>query len=527
MLFFADKPAGVSTHTSLSEAEREARVTERTDGFLEMLSSRHGKRLWPIHRLDKETTGAIAFAESSEDAERLRSAFESRSVQKRYLFLTDRKSDSTELVRESNISKQAKLYVSSDTDASNSRTVFRRIREAGRYSLWEAFPETGKPHQIRLHAEDLGIHILGDHQHNGTSFPALCLHSASFESTDGMHASPPPRYFEDLSLLEDIKLCGWLTAVDRRERLIRSGCILGWKNLADKEQTLRWIHSEGDPLRAEQLGPVVQISWFSERMPTENEWKSIHHLRELMGWNEWYFQQRGDRGKAPNTDEIALCSESLAQRWTAKERALTFEFRRDSGLSPGLFLDQRANRAFVETSVKSKKVLNLFSYTGGFSVVAAKAGAEKVVTVDVSKTFLEWAKVNFSLNGVSIEGHEFRAMDAREYLAWAAKKDLKFDWIVCDPPSFGRSTSGVFKIEKDIDDLLVSLVAVLAPQGKLLFSMNFEAWDEKEFTKRVRTALTKSKRKTRLMPAPEPDWDFEVPHVPRNMKAVIIEAVSS
>ncbi|HVK60276.1 MAG TPA: class I SAM-dependent methyltransferase, partial [Bdellovibrionales bacterium] len=211
----------------------------------------------------------------------------------------------------------------------------------------------------------------------------------------------------------------------------------------------------------------------------------------------------------------------LALRWTAKERELEFEFRRDAGLSPGLFLDQRANRAFIEGESQKRKVLNLFCYTGGFSVAAAKGGAEKVVSVDVSKTFLEWTKRNFELNGLALEPHEFRAIDAREYLAWAKKKSLTFDRIICDPPSFGRSQAGVFKIEKDLDALVESLIAVTAPHGKILFSLNFEGWDRDEFVSRMQSAAAKFPQ-AKLSPTPAPDLDFEMPHSERNMKSVLI-----
>ncbi|MES2855684.1 MAG: class I SAM-dependent methyltransferase [Bdellovibrionota bacterium] len=527
MIFFADKPAGVATHTSLSEAERSQRLLEPADGFIEMLTVRRDSKLWPIHRLDKETTGCLAYADTREDAELARVAFENRSVKKRYLFVTDRDSKTESFERESSIEKSGKEYVSSNQGTPNSKTIFKKLESKSGFHLWEAFPETGKAHQIRLHAQDSGIAILGDSLHGGTKFPAMCLHSSDIELPESLgksggklrHTSEPPRYFTDLTLLENQRLCRWLAAVDRRERLLRSTCFL----FSEAPTTLRWIHSEGDPLRAEKIGDVVHFSWFSERLPNEQEWKSIHALREIMGWNLWYFQQRGDRGREPNEEVIEPSSLELPVRWNANEGEAKFEFRRDSGLSPGLFLDQRANREMVRQASPNKTVLNLFSYTGGFSVIAAQAGAQKVVSVDVSKTFLEWTKRNFELNSISLDNHEFRAMDAREYLAWAKKKELKFDLVICDPPSFGRSKTSVFKLEKDIGGLIASLLAVTASGGTILFSVNFEAWENDEFIKRVREATANTGRKAKLAAAPPPDWDFELPHTPRNMKAVLIE----
>ncbi len=513
-LFFADKPAGCTTHTSLSESERANPGFDPNDGFKEMLEARLGLKLYTVHRLDRETTGAILFARTADAAEVLREAFASRTVHKKYLFLTDRKFSSREFIRESRIEREGSEFVSHQDGAPNSKTQFRLIEESHALSLWEARPETGKSHQIRLHAEDAGIPILGDRDHGGSPFSALCLHSAELVAGDIRHESSPPRWFTDRSLVHDRNLSLWLKSIDRRERLVRS-----WK---ETPETLRWIHSEGDPLRAEQLGDVYSLSWFDDELPNTHELASLQRLTEELGWKKWYLQLRGNRGRSPNEEKTLSAEADIPPRWTAEESGLRFEFRTDTGLSPGLFLDQRQNRKWVRAHSRGARVLNLFCYTAGFSVAAASGGAEKVVSVDVSKPFLDWSRTNFVLNALSTDQHEFRFIDSREYLAWAKKKELKFDLIICDPPSFGRSKSGVFKIEKDFDQLIAMLTDVTAPGGTILFSLNFEVWTEQDLYTRIEKSLAKKPFSIRR--APSPDWDFELPREPRNMKSFLISS---
>ena len=509
---WAEKPAGLTTHTSLNEGDKKP-WTDVRDGFLEWLSSRLGTSFFPVHRLDRETTGIIAFATDSTAASRARELFEGRAVAKEYLFLTDRTATASHV--SSFIERSGNEYVSRTDRDANAETSFELVRTSGRFALWRARPLTGKPHQIRLHAEDLGIPLLGDRAHNGSEFPALCLHAHSITLDGETHTSVPPIYFEQLELLTDTRLIRWLAACDRRERALRSAPAQG-------TNTIRWIHTEGDPLRVEQLGDVVHLNWFRDSYPSEAEWASIEKLCQIKNWKTWYLQIRADRGADPVTDRVLESESTPPERWTALENGFTYEFRRETGLSPGLFLDQRQNRKWIQETAKGERVLNLFCYTGGFSVAAAKGGAEQVVSVDVSKTFLDWAKHNFELNGLDTSAHEFRAMDAGEYLTWAAKKGLKFDTVICDPPSFARTNtrgkSKLFRIEDEFADLIKACAAVATK--RILFSTNYEQWTTDDFAQRAQKALPSTAKVTST---PAPDLDFELPRQPRNMKSIVIQ----
>lgn len=540
MLRILDKPAGLTTHTSLSKDERRKLEQDPVDSFLGHLCERSGVQLWPVHRLDVGTTGVLLAAESAEEAAELSHLFEARTVEKIYYFLTDREpsvASESPLRVESYINREnggrGTNFFSregSNEHPVNAKTEFEHINSLGQFSLWRAKPETGRPHQIRLHAETLGISILGDGEHGGARFPTLCLHSASIRfSLNGEiieATSPSPRWFTDLGLLSnatDLRIVGWIAAVERRERLSRSLQRLGVK----ESETIRLIHTEGLELRADRLGAVVQFHWYTDEFDIIDR-KAVENLASLMGWRDWYIQTRKNRGKNPNDTEVVLSHPEIPTRWSAKEDDLAFSFRRDTGLSAGLFLDQRANRRWTFENAKDARVLNLFSYTSGFSVAAAKAGAQQVVSVDLSRNFLLWSKDNFLINGLNPddEKFEFRAMEARDFLKWAKKKALKFDLIICDPPSFARSDSGVFRIEKDLEAILQSCVDVTAAGGIVLFSTNYELLNEEDFYTRLRDFADTSATSLRLSRTPSPDFDFEFPREPRLMKSVFIEVLS-
>jgi 23S rRNA (cytosine1962-C5)-methyltransferase len=121
-----------------------------------------------------------------------------------------------------------------------------------------------------------------------------------------------------------------------------------------------------------------------------------------------------------------------------RENGLTFEADPIHGQKTGFFLDQRDNRARVETLSKNKSVLNLFSYTGGFSVYAARGGAREVVSVDVSALALGAALRNMVHNKLTVP-HETIAEDAFEVLTRMESQQRLFDVVILDPPTFAQS----------------------------------------------------------------------------------------
>jgi 23S rRNA (guanine2445-N2)-methyltransferase / 23S rRNA (guanine2069-N7)-methyltransferase len=145
-------------------------------------------------------------------------------------------------------------------------------------------------------------------------------------------------------------------------------------------------------------------------------------------------------------------------------------------LDTGLFLDHRPIRLMIQQQTKDKRFLNLFAYTGSATVHAAMGGAKSTTTVDMSNTYIGWAKNNMALNKTTGE-HEFIQADCLEWLVQAAKQpdSRQYDLIFLDPPTFSNSKrmDDVFDIQNDHVQLINNAVALLAPGGVLYFSTNF------------------------------------------------------
>jgi len=158
----------------------------------------------------------------------------------------------------------------------------------------------------------------------------------------------------------------------------------------------------------------------------------------------------------------------------AKEAGLTFIVNLSDYLDTGLFLDHRPLRARVRAEAKGKRVLNLFAYTGSFSVHAAAGGASLVTTVDLSNTYLDWAKRNLTANGFTGEAYPLVKADVRAFLEKAGANREKWDIIISDPPTFSNSKAADedFDVNLHWPALATACLNVLAKDGVLYFSTN-------------------------------------------------------
>lgn len=156
----------------------------------------------------------------------------------------------------------------------------------------------------------------------------------------------------------------------------------------------------------------------------------------------------------------------------AHEAGLNFRIYPDNWLDVGLFLDHRNLRSRVREISSGKKVLNLFCYTGSFSVYAAAGQAAHVDSVDLSQTYLDICAENFTINNLRTS-HEMHRVDAREFLRNANANS--YDIIVCDPPVFSKSRKQErdFDVLRDHPDLIRAALRLLKPDGVLFFSTNF------------------------------------------------------
>ena len=157
-----------------------------------------------------------------------------------------------------------------------------------------------------------------------------------------------------------------------------------------------------------------------------------------------------------------------------REAGLRFIVNLSDYADTGLFLDHRNARQIVRDLAKGKRVLNLFAYTGAFSVYAAVGGASQTTTVDWSSTYLDWARRNFTVNDLLDGRHDFVCEDVCQYVSRLPRRPL-YDLIVLDPPTFSNSkrTSRVWDVQRDHAQLLNELLMRLAAGGTIFFSSNF------------------------------------------------------
>jgi 23S rRNA (guanine2445-N2)-methyltransferase / 23S rRNA (guanine2069-N7)-methyltransferase len=164
-------------------------------------------------------------------------------------------------------------------------------------------------------------------------------------------------------------------------------------------------------------------------------------------------------------------------------------------LDTGLFLDHRKVRMHIGDSTRGSRFLNLFCYTGAATVHAALGGARYTTSVDLSATYLDWARKNFAANGLSEQRHRLERADA---LTWLEENEQKFDLIFVDPPTFSNSkrTDADFDIQRDHIRLLEACADHLTDTGLIIFSNNrhkFELASELQGTFKIedRTAWSR------------------------------------
>ena len=161
-----------------------------------------------------------------------------------------------------------------------------------------------------------------------------------------------------------------------------------------------------------------------------------------------------------------------------RENGRAFWVNLDRYLDTGLFLDHRNTRQRVGNEAAGKRFLNLFSYTGSFSVYAATGGAVSSETVDLSNTYLDWARRNFELNNINPGHHQIIRADVFQYLQQTAAAGKRFDLIVMDPPSFSNSKKmlDILDIQRDHPRLIRDAMTLLDPAGTLYFSNNLRSF---------------------------------------------------
>ena len=229
--------------------------------------------------------------------------------------------------------------------------------------------------------------------------------------------------------------------------------------------------ADGEGCRLERFGDGAILSYWADEPPPGiagalTDWceRTGVVIRRIYG-------RRLVTAPASNDAPQVIAGTVSNHAGVAHEEGLAYAIDFMAGSSCGLFIDQRANRSRVRASC-SGVLLNLFSYTCSFSVVAAMAGA-RTVSIDQSKAALERGRRNFALNHLSTNGHRFIVDDALDVLPRLARRGEKFAWIILDPPTFSRGRGGrVLRVEKDFGHLIEMVCACAAAGAMILLSTN-------------------------------------------------------
>lgn len=197
-----------------------------------------------------------------------------------------------------------------------------------------------------------------------------------------------------------------------------------------------------------------------------------------------------------------------------QENGIQYAVYLDDGLMTGIFLDQRhVRKSLMEKYSLGRSVLNTFSYTGAFSVAAALGGATETVSVDLAKRSLPKTEEQFAVNELSLENHKIRVMDVFDYFKYAVRKELVFDTVVVDPPSFARSKKRTFSVAKNYTALLEDIIDITSAGGTIIASTNSAAVSTNRFESFIKEAFENKGIRYRIMEKHTLPEDFKVnPH---------------
>lgn len=275
--------------------------------------------------------------------------------------------------------------------------------------------------------------------------------------------------------------------------------------LGPETDAVRLVDADGDGC------PGVYLETFADRWLVSTTGRSIPPAAGewLRSQGKSCYWKRLDQHQKESP--VHLHGPEVDAPFLIRENGVSYEISFQSGYSQGIFLDQRDNRAEVRRLMApGMRLLNTFAYTGAFSVAAAMAGAE-TTTLDLSQPYLDWAKRNFSHNGMDPAAHHYCKGDTFHWLRRFAKQGRVFDGIVLDPPTFSRDEKGkVFRVEEHFGELAALAADVLAPGGWLLCSTNCKNLTLNDFQRQLRVGV---RRPMKVTSAPMPADFTDVPYL--------------
>lgn len=257
----------------------------------------------------------------------------------------------------------------------------------------------------------------------------------------------------------------------------------------DRAQTnaFRWVHGEGDRL------PGIHVDLYDDVAAVRYDGGGARAFYRELPQALLAVGRRIGLATVVDRDRRSEVGER-----EVRENGLLFAVDLARGQKGGLFLDQRENRAEVGRRARGKSVLNLFGYTGGFSLYAAAGGAARTDTVDAAAPAVAAARRNFQRNGFDLTVAGFHAADAFAFLEEAARRRQRWDLVISDPPSFAPSKKSLPAARTAYRRLHALAAAVVAPGGLFCPASCSSHFDEKEFLASVKDGVARAGRRWKL-----------------------------
>ena len=278
-------------------------------------------------------------------------------------------------------------------------------------------------------------------------------------------------------------------------------CALGL--VSSDNNTYRLVHGEGDSL------PGLIVDVYDDTAVMQAHSVGMHETRHELAKaivkmvpevkNVYYKSETTLPFKAPIDPEDGYLIGSDTKKYTAKENSLQFNVDWLRGQKTGFFVDQRDNRALLEKYSKGKSVLNMFCYTGGFSVYAMRGGATLVHSVDSSAKAMEITDKNIALNFGSDTRHTSYAEDAFKFLNGIENSGVQYDLIVLDPPAFAKHREALRNALKGYKRLNAKAFEQIKSGGILFTFSCSQVVSREQFRLAVFSAAAESGRNVRIL----------------------------
>ncbi len=287
----------------------------------------------------------------------------------------------------------------------------------------------------------------------------------------------------------------------RIARAYEMRCALGL--VTAENNTYRLVHGEGDSL------PGLIVDVYDDTAVMQAHSIGMHETRHELAKaivkmvpevkNVYYKSETTLPFKAPIDPEDGYLIGSDTKKYTALENGLQFNVDWLRGQKTGFFIDQRENRALLERYSKGKSVLNMFCYTGGFSVYAMRGGASLVHSVDSSAKAMEITDKNIALNFGNDSRHTSYAEDAFKFLNGIQDSGVKYDLIVLDPPAFAKHREALRNALKGYKRLNAKAFEQIKPGGILFTFSCSQVVSREQFRLAVFSAAAESGRNVRIL----------------------------